>query len=153
MMKLKSESTVIDGIELMTTQLPGLDSFELLARLGKLFAPAIGALAPLLGGEGGMDKLLSSDVSTLGPALTLMFAQLGGGEAQSLARAIFVSTTARDGGKLIPLNTEGNINLVFSGSVKTLISAMAFVVKVNYADFFDAASSAQTKLADADASM
>lgn len=133
---VKSEETVIDGIELRTTQLPAMRAFALLARLIKALGPVLGSLAEL-------DP--AAEISLAAPALAGALSTLDPREAATLVQDVFAATAAKPaGGKFIELIGPGNIDLAFSGRLKTMLMALAWVLKVNYADFFDAAPAAPT---------
>jgi hypothetical protein len=126
-MSLKQESREIDGIMITTTQLPPMRAFPLMAKLGKILAPALGAI-------GDIDP--ESDVKELGPALASLFGQLNEVDSTNLILEIFANTSAQSEGKLSPLNTDAMVNMVFAGKFVSMLNAMRFVLEVNFADFF-----------------
>jgi len=139
-LKIVTQTEIFGGVEVQTTQLGGLDALELAARLVQVLSPALAHLPALT--SAGTEGLMAADVSVLGPALSALFAQLPKGEAKSLVRDIFVATTAKVDGRLLPLSSDEGITLAFGADLKSLLAAVAFVVKVNFASFFADASSA-----------
>lgn len=138
-MGLRHESRVIDGLEVTTAQLPVMRASALMARLGRVFTPALTKIGSLA------DLTLSDDVSALAPALMALFEQLDGGEAQALIRESLAGTSVIQDGKQIPLSSEEAINLVFTGRLRTMLLVMKFALEVNYADFFDVGALAKLK--------
>lgn len=125
-MNLKQDSREIDGLTFKTQQFAAMRAFTLLGRLVKTVGPALGALMKL-------DPKLA--LETAGLELADAFASLDPDQAARLIPEIFASTDVEVDGKHIPLTSEGNINLVFSGRLRTLFSALGFVLQVNYRDF------------------
>ncbi len=142
---MQSETKSIDGLELTTTLFPALQAFGLWVRLGKVLAPASDIIIPLLTGTAS-HTLLMSDA---GPAITSVFAQLDEGVAQSLTREMFQLTTVRHNNKIVQLVGDDSINLVFSGKLSTMLKALQFVAKANFADFFPTAPAVPSEPAGA----
>lgn len=126
-MALKTETRDIDGLTVTSTQLPAMRSFALMARLGKVIAPALGMV------EG---VSLTSGIGALAPALAQLFAQLDGAEAESLAREVLASTSVVVDGRRLELSRTEMINLAFEGRIKTMLATLKFALEVNYGDFF-----------------
>jgi len=129
-MAIQSKTETIDGLEFTTTQLPAMDSFNLLAKLTKL-------LAPILEGADGLS--LDSELSELAPLLGGALSQLEDGGASKLALEVLGNTSVIVNDAIVGLNTAEKINAVFGGRLLTMLKAMGFALKVNYADFFDSA--------------
>jgi len=127
-MSLRTESRQIDGLTVTSTQLPAMRSFRLMARLGKVISPALGHVDGIS---------LSSDLSTLGPALAALFASIDGDEAESLAREVLASTTVDVDGKRLELGRTEMVNLAFEGRIKAMLETLKFALEVNYGSFFD----------------
>lgn len=125
---LKTEDREIEGLAVKTTQLPALRALNLMAKLGRVLAPIVGSVPGL--------SMQAFDLSRLGPALGLIFAQLNEGEASKLAREILVSTRVTVDGKFIELTSDAAINGVFDGRIPALLLTMGFVLEVNYSGFF-----------------
>lgn len=133
MLNLKKEEREIDGLLFKTQQLPAMRASLLLGRLVKHIGPVLGALS-------GLDP--STQLSELGSALTLAFAQANPDEATRLIPEILGSTSVIIEGKHVPLNSSSNIDLVFSGRLKTMFMAVGFALQVNYRDFWEGGESA-----------
>jgi len=123
---LRTETRDIEGIEITTTQLPPLRALALMPRLGKV-------IAPMLALDG---VSMDSDVRELVPALVQMLDTLSGDEATALTRALLASTTALLDGKMVQLNRDETLTMVFAGRLKAMVLAVAFAVGVNYGEFF-----------------
>lgn len=130
---LRIEKKTIGDLEITVTQFPALKSFSLLARLGKVIAPALGKVQGLT---------LESDVSALGPALAELFSRLDEADASALVRDVLASSHAVYDGKLVPLDRAETIDLVFSGRMRLLLEVLRFALEVNYGDFFGGALAA-----------
>lgn len=109
-----------------TTQLPALQAFKLLAKLGKLMGPALGALKGVK---------LTQDKSKLVPALTTLLAGLDPDDSEALVVQILAGTIAIHGGKVVELK-QAAIDSVFGGRLILLFQVMAFALEANFADFF-----------------
>lgn len=137
-MALKSDTRIIDGLEVRTSQLSALRSLALSARLGRVAAPALSALGA------GHGSLKAAGGAMLIPALTDLCSRLSEGEIETLACDILASTSVvLDDGKgprIIPLNSRQTIDLAFAGRFKTMLLVIGFALEVNYADFFDTAA-------------
>ncbi len=144
-MKLKSESITLDGIEFTTTQFVALVGFKLELRLIKLIGPALLALASA---DPGANVL--SALGSLGSELAGALASLDPSEAIQLAQEVLAGTTAtlRDptGGREVILATAENINLVFSGRLRTMHQVLMHAIKVNFGDFMPGSAPAAPTL-------
>jgi hypothetical protein len=129
---LKTEKRVIDGLEITTTQLPALRSLGLFNKLGKVLAPALSSIPDTFSFE-------HTEVASLAPAFVTIFGAMEAGEAQALACNILESTNVELDGKVISLTDPRMVDLVFSGRLPTMFKAIAFVLEVNFSDFFKGA--------------
>ena len=137
---MRSEDKVIstDGgdFKFSTTQLPAVRGFKVGLRLAKQIGPLFGAFASL-GNLG--DIGLGTDISGALPAITTALGSMDPDELLSLAKAVLESTTVQisdaTGGRVMPLSTDENINLVFSGRLRMMVEVLMFVVGVNFPDF------------------
>lgn len=132
-MALQTERKSIDGLEVTTTQLPSMRALALSTRLLKVVAPAMAH-------AGGLS--MASDIADLAPALAALAGQLEPELVQSLTRELLAFTTVEMSGKVMQLSTEEAINLAFAGRLMTLFKVLAFSLKVNFENFFDAARAA-----------
>lgn len=146
-MALKRETREINGLEVTSTQLPVLRQYKLMARLGRLLAPALGRIE-------GLDKLsVTDDVSKLMPALSELFMKLDETELMSLARDLLAGTQVKVEDQLYSLADDKTINNVFAGNLKAMLGSMKFSVEVNFGDFFgDALASVKSDEGTAKAS-
>lgn len=120
-----TETTVIDGAEYSITQLPGRRGLEMFGKLAGIMGPA--ALEALSKGFS-MDE----DISNLAPIGLALFSQIKPGELTTITDELFYAALIN--GK--PLKEQADI--IFQGKTFTLLKVIAFAVKVNYYDFFDA---------------
>lgn len=138
---LKSETRVIGGHTVTSTQLPSTRSFGLLTKLGKILSPVVGELGPLFDAKAGLAGLLTQDVSKIGPALTALFGHLADEDLGKLQSEIFAHTRVMRDGRLLELRDPNIVDLVFGADLKALLGALAFAIEVNYRDFFSSAPS------------
>jgi hypothetical protein len=136
----KQEVRTINGLEVTTVQLPPTRAYRLLAKLGRILTPSLGAL----NGKK-LDSLKSLDFADLGPALSAMFAQLDDASADALMLETLASTsvvTRGDNGQLIKfdLTSKAWIDVAFAGDVMALLLTMKFALEVNFASFFVASA-------------
>lgn len=127
---VKSQTVDIDGIEVTTTQFTFMRSSALMAKLGKVIAPAIGML-------NSFD--LESDISTLGPAIGALCSQLPSHEVEPLFLEILAGTNVTIGNKMFTLDSKAKIDTAFSGQMLTGFKVIAHALKVNYAESFGVA--------------
>lgn len=129
----KTISTSGGDFKFATTQLPAVRGFKLFGRLVKQVGPLFGAFASL--GDISPDM----DISGAIPALAGALAQMDPDELLSLSREILASTTVHipdaTGGRVMPLSTDENINIVFTGRLRMMIEVLLFVIGVNFSDF------------------
>ena len=138
-MGLKTETRIIGGVKVKTTQFSALRSFRLLSRLGKVLAPSLAKVAGVDFNSGVENMELSSFL----PALTDLLGNLDPDEGQKLIRDLLAGSTAEVDGKLFPLDTDEQITLAFGGDLPALLSAARFALEVNYGDFFGAVRAAE----------
>lgn len=124
-MAFRTETKVIDGLEVKTTQLPAMRGLALYSRLGRVDMPV-----PIL-------ATLDRDSSA---PLEVGFSHMPHDEVAALVREILASTHCTHGGKITPLGSDDAIIRVFSGNLKQLLAVCWFAVQVQFADFFAAAS-------------
>jgi hypothetical protein len=139
----KQEVRQINGFEVTTVQLPPTRAYRLLAKVGRVLTPTLGAL----GGKK-LDGLKSIDFADLGPALSAMFAQLDDAAADALMLETLASTsvvTRGDNGQLIKydLTSKAWIDLAFAGDVMALLLTMKFALEVNFRSFFAASAGSE----------
>lgn len=140
-MARRTLSRTIDGIEVTVTQFPVSRSLPLTATLMKVAGPAIGKLAPMLGG--GLDGLGKTNVDGLAPALVALADGLSEVEIVKLLADILGGTlvvTTDEGGKLRKHDLSGGsaaIDRAFDGNLMTVFRVAAFALEVNFGSFFD----------------
>ncbi len=119
---LKSVPLIIGDIEFSTTQFPAMRALEVMVSLQKL-AGAMQGINPN---------------TSLAAAAPQMMAGLEPGAAKRLVLDLLQSTTAlvrTPTTRLILLNTQENVDLVFSGKLKMLFEVIGHAVEVNFGDF------------------
>jgi hypothetical protein len=118
-MALKTVQLKIDDIEFSTTQFPAMRALEVMVNLQRLTA--------------GMNPDQS-----LAQAAPHLMAGLDGPAARKLVMDLFESTTAllrTPTHKIVTLNSQANIDLVFNGKLKMLFQVVAHAIEVNFGDF------------------
>lgn len=139
---LKTESQIIDGLEVSSTQLPAMRAFALMTRLGKI-------IAPVLGNAEGLS--MQTDLKDLGPILTAVFTQIDVAGAGALVTEILAGTSVQLDGRIIALGQATSVDIVFSGRLPTMMSVIRFALEVNFRDFFSAAKTEKVAAAPAPA--
>lgn len=133
-MALKVITEEIDGLQVRTAQLPALQAYDLLTRLGEIITPALTVIASLEG-----EALLDQDLGALAPVLASVFAKIKGAEGKALIKDTLALTSVVEDGSLIELTSQARIDEAFTGRLLTMFKVMAFAIRVNYRDFIDAA--------------
>jgi len=116
-MSLKTVPITIDDIEFNTTQFAAMRALEVMVTLQRLTA--------------GMNP--DSQVNAAG-----LLAGLDGPGARKLVLDLLEGTTAlvrTPTHKIITLNTQANIDAVFSGKLKMLFQVIGHAIEVNFGDF------------------
>lgn len=116
--QLKSETKEIDGIEFTVVQFPAMKALEVMVSLQRssLGANPNASISQAASAMAGMD-----------PSAT-----------KKMVLDVLACTTAlvrNPDPKLIALNDQKGIDLVFSGKLRTLFRVIEFAVEVNYGDF------------------
>ena len=139
-MARKSVTRDIDGLDVTVTQFAVSRTLPLLATLMQVAGPAIGKLAPMLGG--GMAGLGKTQVDALAPALVALAGGLAEVQAAKLLADLLGGTivvATDDNGKLVKHDLSGGtgaIDRAFDGRLMTVFKVAAFALEVNYGDFF-----------------
>ena len=127
---LLEEEKEIGGIRFYTKQLPATRGFTLFTRLVKTAGPVIAAL-------GGVNPEADM-ISAIGP-LAEGLKNLNPDEVVDLALAVMVNTYAvipeQSGDRKLDIN-KANFDRIFNGRLKNVFEVLAFVIKVNFQDFF-----------------
>lgn len=143
----------IGGDKISVTQLPAMQAFKLLNRLGRVLSPA---LVKAVGGTGG-GKVLDlggMDIAMIGDALRSLFETLDDGELDKIVGGLLSTAqvfVADDrGGKWVALADANNLstshfNVLYRGRLLDLVGALVFAIEVNYSDFFAYLRSRQGK--------
>jgi len=116
-MSLKTVPLEIDGIEFQTTQFPAMRALEVMVTLQKLTA--------------GMNP--NSQISASG-----LMTGLDGPAAKRLVMDLLECTTAvvrSPVTKLVSLDKQTNIDLIFSGKLPMMFKVIAHSIEVNFGDF------------------
>ncbi len=118
-MALKTVPLVIDDIEFSTTQFPAMRALEVMVSLQRLTA--------------GMNP--NTQLTAAAPGL---LSGLDGPSAKKLVLDLLECTTAlirTPVAKIVTLNKQETIDLVFSGKLKVLFQVVAHAIEVNFGDF------------------
>jgi hypothetical protein len=113
------------------TQLPPTRAYKLAAKLGKVLGPALPDLFAAV--EGG--KLGDMDLTALGGGLQKLLANLPESEIDSLIGDLLQGVSIQANARIADL-TLSIFNNEFAGHLKESFSLIAFVIKVNFSDFF-----------------
>lgn len=133
-MALQTQDRTLGETTFRVTQVPGMDSIGLLARISKLLGPTF---AELVRGEKSLQKLMDEDVSGLGGAIAAFFMDLDPAELQALCAEFAKHCQIKVGEGYVPL--EGTFfDTTFAGRMDLLLLWLGFCVQVNYASFFNA---------------
>lgn len=136
---LEAQTETIDGTAFTISPLPAMKAFLMLQRLGKVLGPALARVAGAVKGD-------AVDGAGAADALVLLFSGLPPEELETIVRDLLAgSLVLGEGGKAAPLmtggaNGKGVFDVVFQGRMGTLFKLLAFAIRVNYRDFFDALS-------------
>jgi len=151
-----AQSTEIDGYTYKVMMLDPLVATDLLADLGFMLAPALGALGGMLAkekGDGlaklldGVEKSEESDIdAAIERAVIGLFARFDKAKQRELI-AILAKVTV----VVLPDGKEPNLAPMllqhFRGRVKSLYKWLGFALKVQYQDFFSGMSADFSQLA------
>jgi hypothetical protein len=147
-MTQQEQKTVIDGITFQAAPFQAVEGLRLKAHLVRIFGPALGEL---LGGIGGInpdgkkaaslaDINLGSDSFAKG--LEKLLGQLDEDSFIALIKRLFANVIAswKEDGKnhtvAFVQDFDTAMQVVFSGRLFSIYPLAAFVLKVNYPDFF-----------------
>lgn len=122
-----TEEKVIGDRTYSITKLPAMKAHALSAKLIRMIGPP---LAALLGSSNGA-SLGGMDVSVLGPAASMLFAQLTEVEFEKLTKEL-LATCMLNGQPLL----GGAFDLTMQGRVDEIYTLMLFSIEVNFGNFF-----------------
>lgn len=129
---IATRDKLINGHTYSVTQFPARHAFMLKARLAKLLGPALAEILASLNGVS-KESILSADIdlSAISAALNKL---LGAVDEQSTMDLILklLSCTRMDGKEI----TEQLFDIEFAGNLSDVYKVLAFVIEVNYGDFF-----------------
>jgi hypothetical protein len=160
-MEFRNKTKTIDGIKFVINEFPAFEAFKLHRQLIKILAPSIGALVEGLDMSDnttlkeGAKSLLETKVSgeSFTKAVNNLMDQLDEDSYLKLVKKLLKYTHAYinrvdDTGKTVqeqPVNLYGDkfetyFNIVFHEKPFTVYKVIAFVLEVNFPDFFNNAS-------------
>ncbi len=127
---MEAKSKEINGHTYTVTPFPGRRAFKVKAKLLKKLGPG---LASMLGAAKG-DSLIDTDIdgAALGKGVETLFANLGSPEEMMQLVEELLAMTRRDGKEITP----AVIDLEYQGNLSEMYRGLAFVLEVNFADFF-----------------
>jgi hypothetical protein len=120
---METMQRTINGRIYSVSQMPTFKALDVFEILSATIGPGIAAIASL-----GLD----GDVTKVAEAL---FAKLGGGKLKALANQLLDGALVEENGKTSAMLT--GFDLRYAGKLFEVFQVMAFVVEVNYKDFFD----------------
>jgi len=147
-----NKTKIIDGIEFFVSPFMAVEALRLKAYLVRTFGPALGQILSILkdlfpkSGDIGDIKL---DGEVLALAIENLMSKLDEDNYEELIKRLFRNVTAKGktkggDGKEMPYMRKfdasdfaNSMNLVFTGKLFTVYPVMAFILEVNYPDFFD----------------
>ncbi len=136
-MQLPQETRTIEGLEVTVTMFDVTRSAPLAAKLGKILAPALGALE-FANIEAGMSPM--AFMATIAPALQSAFEGLAAsGDFNALATEILAGTYVVVGGKKIELGRPGAITMAFGSDLVAYTQTLWFAIETNFKRFTSAA--------------
>ena len=130
------DERVVGGCRTLTHEFVALDAFGLSVRLSKIVLPGLTALMKSGIKLDSMESIMKADIGILAAVAVNMLMHVTGHEAQDLARELLRNTTVVYKEERVELNTEQNINDVFTGRVGDMVKTLGFVVEVSFLSFF-----------------
>lgn len=140
----ETKTKIIDGITFKVAPFMAIEALKLKAHLMKVVAPAFGHALGSLGGSslGSSLSSLSIDGEGLAKALSTLMDQLGEEEFLGLVKRVLSQTSAEvevKGKKIWMIfgsSFEAAFNTVFETKLMTIYPLLAFILEVNFPDFF-----------------
>ncbi len=129
-MPIKNDERVINGRTFHSTQFGAVQALGLSVRLGKVLGPAI---AELFGSSADKSAAMQKDARVL---IAYALAHADHREIVTLVQDLLKNTSAVENDKLVPLDAQTRIDAIFSGDLASMMSAVAFVVELNFGNFF-----------------
>lgn len=133
-MGLATREIEINGRRFKVTQLPGMKSLRMSARLARIFGPALARLATASQNPTALSEM---NVAALAPAVTDLFAALDEKEIESLTRELLASAAVLKDDQWVELfGAHPIFDLEMGGCALDTLKLVYFSIEVNYADFF-----------------
>ena len=148
---MQTQSKTIDGIDVKVTPFPAGEAIRIQAMLLRLVGPALGRAFGALDSTVGAAKLgdLKIDGSGLAGAIAELADKLPEDQLMVVLRrllrgvqCVVPDPSATGGGRPIaadfssPTTFDNTLDLVFQGRTMSVYSIIAYVLQVNYPDFF-----------------
>lgn len=122
-----TQEKIIDNVKYTTTQFPATKGIKMMHRLGKFISNPIAKLSGMIKpGSKGIDSDVSTEV--LGDAVQAFFESCDENTFELTVKELLTSTT-RDGKPIV-------FDVDFCGQMGHLFKVLAFVLEVNFKDFF-----------------
>lgn len=139
-MVFEPKERVIEGIKFKVVPFPAIEALRIKMYLLKTFGPAFGRMIGSVKNIGAGKKLKDAEIdgNGLAQALELLFTQLGEEEFISLVQRMLRSTACEVNNKFVLFDSdfESKMDQVFQGNLFALYPLFAFVLEVNFPDFF-----------------
>lgn len=133
-MALKIGEDTIDGVRVLSQQLPAMRAMALASRLAKLFGPLASGVKNV--SVTNLGALMEGELSAVAPVFGEFLSQLDDEAFMYLVRELLRETQAvGSDGKLVTLRSDEAINDVFNGKLGTLIKVVVWVGRLNFASF------------------
>jgi hypothetical protein len=143
---IKTEEKTIDGVRYQVTQFPAMEALRVQTQLLKVAGPALAAIfSGVRSGDGAKAKMEFSPIF-LAAALEKLSDKLNEDELERLVLRLLAGARImeQNGGPFDGPNGRVLFNMHFAGKLATLWKVIAFVLEVNYQDFFDGLKVAAT---------
>jgi hypothetical protein len=132
-MALETQEKQIGDQTVYVTPFVARKSLSILHKLSSKLGPAIGELVKGADTKEGLTLGSNFDLSVISPALEKLFTQLPEKEFMELVKDLLLSTRVG----AFDVSVPQNFDVVFSQKFLFLFKVLAFVVQVNFSDFFE----------------
>lgn len=127
---IETKEKEIDGMTVMVTQFPASEGFKLFTKLMSVVSPVLGEAANVAKGGNVLDAKV--DLESIGKALQSAVGSMNETEWLAFVKRMFADT------RVDAKELKDGIDIVFAGKYMTMFKVLAFVIEVNYQDFWQA---------------
>ena len=122
---IKTQEKIIDDINIMVTEMPAMRALRLQTKLFKIIGSPFAELLKIKNDDS------DSENNCFSKAITILSQNLDENEFENLVLSLCLCVRA-NGHEM----NKGYIDIHFAGKLNTIFKIIAFVIEVNYADFF-----------------